>query len=61
MTTLELRTVFDSPLGVPNFQVSLYINTIVFLLKKVQSSSLNMVEMDTIRRMSNLPHGDLEP
>ncbi len=32
----------------------------IFLLKKVPLSSLNIVDMDTNRRMSDLPHGDLE-
>ncbi len=31
-TTSELRTVFHSPLGVPNFQVPLYVADIIFQL-----------------------------
>ncbi len=29
-------------------------------IKKVRLSSLNIADMDTNRRMSDLPHGDLE-
>ncbi len=36
------------------------INVTILLLKKVQLSSLNIVDMDTNRRMSDLLHGDLE-